>query len=89
LSPYDPFKKKVKLLYLFFTNLAKSGIEPKLTDHETIVPPLHYFAYIFMLLRVIRFELMISIWKIEVIPLNYTRFNLIHNTYSLLNLILK
>lgn len=30
----------------FVIHLAKSGIEPKLTDHETIVPPLHYFAYI-------------------------------------------
>ena len=28
----------------YYKILAKSGIEPKLTDHETIVRPLHYLA---------------------------------------------
>jgi hypothetical protein len=30
--------------------------------------------FIFLLLRIIRFELMISTWKVDVIPLNYTRY---------------
>jgi hypothetical protein len=34
-------KKKTKQKYNL---LAKSGIEPNLTDHETVVLPLHYLA---------------------------------------------
>lgn len=40
-------KARNLLTFIYYLFLAKLGIEPKLTDHETIVPPLHYFAYIF------------------------------------------
>lgn len=31
-------------VYFYSYNLANSGIEPDLTDHEAVVLPLHYFA---------------------------------------------
>ena len=39
-----------------------------------IIILLYFYYYIFIIVRAIRIELMISIWKIEVIPLNYARF---------------
>jgi hypothetical protein len=35
------------ILYYKNTFIAKLGIEPNLTDHETIVLPLHYLALLY------------------------------------------